>query len=147
MRHINFSLAAPNVVMGGTKLILKMFMCLFGQWDVSGPLGLSEKFAQTNVSPLFSVPKFRAPEAPRRGRTIFLLKIPGGGGSPGWVGGGPRGREGVCRELGGVVLNIFFGAERNWFRINYVMISASMVQVHRRSCFGAARADSCCGGL
>ena len=37
-------------------------------------------------------------EAPGRGRDRLLSKIPGGGGVP--EGEGPRGREGVCGELG-----------------------------------------------
>ena len=37
--------------------------------------------------------------AGRQGGSVFLLKIPGGGGSP-EDGRGPRGREGVCSELG-----------------------------------------------
>ena len=43
----------------------------------------------------------------------FLLKMRGGSPRTGWEGG--RGREGVCREFGGIGggggLNIFFGAE------------------------------------
>ena len=52
-------------------------------------------------------------EAPGRGGFHFLLKIPGRGGG---FQEGPRGREGVCGELGnlgggGGRLNIVFGAE------------------------------------
>ena len=47
----------------------------------------------------------------------FLWKTPGGG-SPGWVGAGARGREVVCGELGGGGLNIFFWG-RNVHRRDY----------------------------
>ena len=48
-----------------------------------------------------------SPRGGEKGEDDFLLKIPGGGVSR-VGGGGPRGREGVCRELGGWGLNIFF---------------------------------------
>ena len=50
----------------------------------------------------------------RRNRLFFFMKIPGGGGFPG--GGGPRGREGVCGELG-IGLNIFFSGPKRPPRI------------------------------
>ena len=48
---------------------------------------------------------FSAPGSPeRQGRrgVGFLLKIPGGGDLPGGGGRGRGGREGVCRECGGI---------------------------------------------
>ena len=39
----------------------------------------------------------------RRGESVFLLKIPGQGGGVCRKGMGPRGREGVCSELGNFV--------------------------------------------
>ena len=53
----------------------------------------------------------RGKGSPRRRKGVgdnFLLKIPGGGGFPGGVGGGARGREGVRAEFGGE-LSIFSG--------------------------------------
>ena len=61
-----------------------------------------------------------------RGGDDFLLKIPGGGGSPRWVGAGGRGARRVfAGNLEGGGLNIFFfGAEiPTKFTITHKMIS------------------------
>ena len=55
-------------------------------------------------------------EEPGGGGIGFLLKMPGGGGGVLQEGEGPRGREGVCGELGnygtgGGAKYFFFGAE------------------------------------
>ena len=70
-----------------------------------------------DVSDLFSFVllgggKGGAPEAPRRGGRLSMENPRKGGGSCGWWGGGPRGRKGVCRELGGGGLNIFISGPK-----------------------------------